>query len=69
LWFEIPSYSIHVVEPTRRLGRRLRCAFQFPIRKSKSWPPSCGGAGWAGATWVASRRIAAHRDAAGGEVV
>src|SRR3569833_2589571 len=43
LWFEIPSYSIHWLEPTRRSGRRRTCAFQFPMMKSKSWLPSWSG--------------------------
>src|ERR1700730_8516175 len=45
----MPSYSIHVVEPTRRSGSRRTCAFQSPIRKSKSCEPSRSGANFAGA--------------------
>src|SRR5215813_7394301 len=47
LWFEMPSYSIHLLEPTSRSGKRLTWAFQFPIRKSKSCAPSCCAACWA----------------------
>src|SRR5580704_13687104 len=45
----MPSYSIHVVEPTRRSGSRRTCAFQSPIRKSKSCEPSRSGENFAGA--------------------
>src|SRR5215475_8004838 len=42
-WFEMPSYSTQTFELFRRSGRRRTCAFQFPIRKSKSCEPSrCG---------------------------
>src|SRR5437763_136509 len=53
LWFEIPSYSTQVVEPTNRSGNRRTCAFQSPIKKSKSCDPSrcevCGDADTVGA--------------------
>src|SRR5690242_11652574 len=39
----IPSYSTQTFELFRRSGRRRTCAFQLPIRKSKSCEPSrCG---------------------------
>ncbi len=40
LWFEMPSYSTDTFELLSRSGRRLTCAFQSPITKSKSWEPS-----------------------------
>src|SRR5215471_13010658 len=43
LWFEVPSYSTHTLELFSRSGRRRTCAFQLPMRKSKSCDPSrCG---------------------------
>src|SRR5437667_3526388 len=40
----MPSYSTQVVEPTKLSGSRRTSAFQLPMRKSKSWAPSRGGA-------------------------
>src|SRR5438034_3413963 len=45
----MPSYSIQVVEPTRRSGSRRTRAFQSPMRKSKSLAPSRSGAAGADA--------------------
>src|SRR5437879_10087914 len=36
----MPLYSIQLFEPTRRSGSRRTCAFQSPMRKSKSCEPS-----------------------------
>src|SRR5690349_17001055 len=53
----MPLYSIQLLEPTSRSGRRRRCAFQSPMRKSKSCDPSRAGVGDSAAKAAGKREL------------